>query len=159
MSGARSIYCIDTSSILVWFVDTYPPTIIPGLVTRVGELIGAGRLRAPKAVFDEIRPGDDCHAWARAQAEPFLEETVSVQRIVRRLMATHHDPARPTKGINGADPFVIAMARDGGAHWSVVADEHPGSRENRKIPFVCNAEGVRCLTIQQMMRAEGWQFR
>src|SRR5204862_1108615 len=29
MSGARSIYCIDTSSILVWFVDTYPPTIIP----------------------------------------------------------------------------------------------------------------------------------
>jgi hypothetical protein len=34
MSGARSIYCIDTSSILVWFVDTYPPTIIPALVTR-----------------------------------------------------------------------------------------------------------------------------
>ena len=159
MSGARSIYCIDTSSILVWFVDTYPPTIIPGLVTRVEELIGAGRLRAPKAVFDEIRPGDDCHAWARGQAELFLEETVSVQRIVRRLMATHYDPARPTKGINGADPFVIAMAQDGGAHWTVVADEHPGSLQNRKIPFVCNAERVRCITFQQMMLAEGWQFR
>jgi hypothetical protein len=100
MSGARSIYCIDTSSILVWFVDTYPPTIIPGLVTRIEELISAGRLRAPKAVFDEIRPGDNCHAWAKAQTELFIEETIAVQRIVRRLMATHHDPARPTKGIN-----------------------------------------------------------
>ena len=139
-------------------VDTYPPEIFPGLVTRMEELIDAGRLRAPRVVFDEIRPGDDCHAWAKAQTALFLEERVSVQRIVRQLMATHHDPARPTKGINGADPFVIAMAKDGGPNWAVVADEHPGSRENRKIPFVCNAERVRCLTFQQMMRAEGWQF-
>jgi hypothetical protein len=159
MSGTPSIYCIDTSSILKWFVDTYPPAIFPGLVTRMENLIDAGRLRAPRAVFDEIRPGDDCHAWARAQTALFLEETVAVQRIVRQLMATHHDPARPTAGINGADPFVIAMASDGGPHWIVVTDEHAGSGENRKIPFVCNAERIRCLTFQQMMLAEGWQFR
>jgi hypothetical protein len=61
-------------------------------------------------------------------------ESLSVQQIVRHLMATHHDPAKPHKGINGADPFVIAMAKDGGAQWKVVADEHPGSLENRKIP-------------------------
>jgi hypothetical protein len=69
------------------------------------------------------------------------------------------NPARPTAGINGADPFVIAMASDGGPHWIVVTDEHAGSHENRKIPFVCNAERIRCLTFQQMMLAEGWQFR
>jgi hypothetical protein len=51
------------------------------------------------------------------------------------------------------------MAKDGGAPWNVVADEHPGSLENRKVPFVCNAERVPCLTFQQMMLAEGWQFR
>jgi hypothetical protein len=159
MSGAPSVYCIDTSSIILWLVETYPPAIFPGLVARVEDLIAAGRLRSPKAVFDEIRPGDDCHAWCRAQTALFLEETGAVQRIVRQLMASHHDPAKPTKGINGADPFVIAMAKHGGPHWAVVADEHPGSRENRKIPFVCNAESVRWLTFQQMMRAEGWQFR
>jgi hypothetical protein len=159
MSGAGTIYCIDTSSILLWFVNTYPPAIFPGLVTRMEELIDAGRLRSPKAVFDEIRPGDDCHAWARAQTALFLEESVTVQRIVRQLMATHHNPLRPIKGISGADPFVIAMAKDGGAHWTVVADEHPGSLENRKIPFVCNAERVPCVTFRQMMLAEGWQFR
>jgi len=44
-----------------------------------------------------------------------------------RRRCRHHDPAKPHKGINGADPFVIAMAKDGGAQWKVVADEHPGS--------------------------------
>jgi hypothetical protein len=159
MPAASSVYCIDTSSILVWFVDTYPPTIFPGLLARMEELVDAGRLRSPKAVLDEIRPGDDCHKWCKERSALFLEEPVAVQRIVRRLMAAHHDPARPTKGINGADPFVIAMAMDAGPHCTVVADEHPGSRENRKIPFVCDHQGVRCITFQQMMLAEGWQFR
>jgi hypothetical protein len=152
-------YCIDTSSIILWYVDTYTPAIIPGLVTRIEELIAVGRLRSPKAVFDEIRPGDDCHLWCKAQTDLFVEEAPEVQRIVRRLMAAHHDPQKPHKGINGADPFVIAMAKDGGAHWTVVADEHPGSLVNRKIPFVCSTERMRCITFQQLMLAEGWQFR
>jgi hypothetical protein len=153
------IYCIDTSSIFQWFVDTYPPAIFPGVQGRIEELIAADRLRAPKAVFDEIRPGDDCHAWCKAQSELFIEESTDVQRIVKMLMATHQDPLKPHKGINGADPFVIAMAKAEGLHCVVVADEHPGTRENRKIPFVCNAEGVRCISFQRMMREEGWQFR
>jgi hypothetical protein len=70
-------------------------------------------------------------------------------------MATHHDPTRPVKGINGADPFVIAMAKAGGPEWSVVSEEHPGNTEARKIPFVCRAEGVACLSFQEMMLAEG----
>jgi hypothetical protein len=152
-------YCIYTSSIIKWYVDTYTPDIIPGLVTRIEELIATGRLRSPKAVFDEIRPGDDCHLWCKAQTVLFVEEGPNVQRIVSRLMATHHDPQKPYKGITGADPFVIAMAMDGGAHWTVVSDEHPGSLENRKIPFVCKAEGVPCISFQQLMLSEGWQFR
>jgi len=134
-------YSIDTSSVILWFVDVYPPSIFPGLATRVEALIAAERLRSPKVVLDEIRLGDDCHTWAKGQAaDLFVEESADVQQVVRRLMATHHDPARPLKGINGADPFVIALAGVTGS--IVVADEHPGSLENRKIPFVCNAEGI-----------------
>jgi hypothetical protein len=153
------IYCIDTSSILTWFVETYPPTIFPGLLTRIEDLITTARLRAPKAVLDEIRPGDDCHAWCKAQTDLFIEESAPVQRIVRQLMAAHQNPDKPQKGINGADPFVIAMAKAEGPHCLVVSDEHPGSQENRKIPFVCSVEGVSCITFQQLMLAEGWQFR
>jgi hypothetical protein len=155
---ASTIYSIDTSSIIKWYVEDYPPSIFETLVDRVEDLIKAGRLRSPKAVFDEIKPGDDCHKWCKGATELFVEESVSVQAIVRRLMATHHNAAKPHKGINGADPFAIAMAKDGGAEWTVVADEHPGSAENRKIPFVCNADGVKCISFQQMIAAEGWKF-
>jgi Domain of unknown function (DUF4411) len=150
-------YCIDTSSIILWFVETYPPAIFPGIGTRIEDLIVTGRLRSPRIVFDEIRPGDDCHQWAKGQADLFVEESTDVQRLVRQLMAVHHNPAKPQKGISGADPFVIAMAKVTGS--VVVADEHPGSPQNRKIPFVCNAESVGCISFQGLMRAEGWQFR
>lgn len=152
-------YCIDTSSILEWYVRRYPPDILPGLPARMEELIAAGRLRAPKIVFDEIKPGDDVHAWAKGQDELFVEESVDVQLVVRELMARHHNPAKPHKGINNADPFVIAMAIVSGRDWTVVADEHPGTAESRKIPYVCGQEGVVCITFQQLIKAEGWQFR
>jgi hypothetical protein len=85
MLAAAPVYCIDTSSILVWFVDTYPPMIFPGLLARMEGLIDGGRLCAPRAVLDEIRPGDACHKWCKEQPALFLEEPVSVQRIVTRL--------------------------------------------------------------------------
>jgi hypothetical protein len=153
-----TIYCVDTSSIIKWYVEDYPPTIFEGLQDRVEQLIGAGRLFSPRAVLDEIKPGDDCHKWCKGQDGLFIEESVSVQGIVRTIMATHHNKTKPHKGISGADPFVIAMAKDGGSDWTVVADEHPGSAENRKIPFVCNTERVECITFQQMILAEGWKF-
>ena len=153
------VYCIDTSSILEWYIRTYPPSIFPGLPDRLEELIAAGRLRSPKVVLDEIKPGDDCHKWAKEQTELFIEESIAVQLRVKKLLATHHNAAKPLKGINNADPFVIALAMDGGPNWTVVTDEHPGSVESRKIPFVCGYEKVPCINVQGLMKAEGWQFR
>lgn len=111
MPSPTTIYSIDTSSIIKWYVEDYPPFIFESLRDRVKELIDVGRLRSPKTVFDEIRPGDDCHKWCKAETGLFVEESVSVQGIVRKLMANHHNVAKPHKGISGADPFVIAMAK------------------------------------------------
>jgi hypothetical protein len=69
--------------------------------------------------------------------ELFVEESADVQKIVRQLMTTHHNPAKPHKGIKWGRPFCDRYGKAKGAHWEVVADEHPGSDENRKIPFVC----------------------
>jgi Domain of unknown function (DUF4411) len=157
LTSPTIIYCIDTSSIIKWYVEDYPPSIFEKLQVRIEELIAAGRLRSPKAVFDEIKQGR-LPRLVQGQTDLFLEESVPVQEIVTAIMAKHYNTGKPHKGINGADPFVIAMAKDGGTNWTVVADEHPGSAENRKIPFVCNAEGVNCITFQQMILAEGWKF-
>src|ERR1700733_13447477 len=94
------IYCLDTSSAIEWFVRTYPPSILPNLPERIEALIAADRMRSPKAVLSELsRIGDACCKWAKAKTGLFLEEEADVQRIVRQLMATHHNPAKPQKGI------------------------------------------------------------
>ncbi len=110
---AGTIYCIDTSSLLVWYVDTYPPAIFERLPTKMEELVAAGRLRSPKACFTEIK-SDNCQKWAKAQADLFVEEAAEVQLAVKAIMAAHFNPQKPHKGISGADPFVVAMAKAGG---------------------------------------------
>src|ERR1700733_11265297 len=98
------IYRLDTSSAIEWFVRAYPPSILPNLPLRMEALIAAGLLRAPKAVLDELtRIDDDCCRWAKAQTGFFLEESDEVQRIVRQLMATHRNLAKPQKALSGAD--------------------------------------------------------
>ena len=74
MMPPLSFYCIDTISILQWFVDSLSSGDFSGLQNRIEQLIAAGRLRSPKAVLDEIKPGDDCHTWCKAQAELFVED-------------------------------------------------------------------------------------
>jgi hypothetical protein len=78
-----TIYCIDTSSIIKWYVEDYPPSIFEGLQERIEELIAAGRLLSPKAV---------------------VEESVSVQGIVSTIMATHYNKEKPHKSISGVTP-------------------------------------------------------
>jgi len=60
------------------------------------------------------------------------------------------------KGRNGADPFVIALAvaRDG----VVVTEEYKGSLASPKIPVVCEALGVRCITTVEFVQDQGWTF-
>jgi hypothetical protein len=97
--AGSTIYCIDTSSIFKWYVEVYPPTIFPGLQRRIEELIVAGRLRAPKAVFDEIKPGDDCHKWVKSQTQ--LSKT-RVNALMLRSSLWHASRCARGEGVHRA---------------------------------------------------------
>ena len=75
------------------------------------------------------------------------------------LMATHHNAAKPLKGINGADPFVIAMAKDSGrtGRWS--ATSIPARRSPQDTVRLQAPSSVQCITLSGPDAAEGWQFR
>ena len=60
--------------------------------------------------------------------------------------------------VSGANPFVIAMAKDGGSHWIVVSDEHSGSLEFARFRSHVTTKKVPCISFQGLMFAEGWQF-
>jgi hypothetical protein len=59
------------------------------------------------------------------------------------------------KGGRNADPFVIARAAV--AQCPVVSMEQ--FKDNAaKIPNICRHFGVECLSLEQFMEREGWEF-
>ena len=137
--AAMDCYSIDTSALVDWWVRYYPPTVFPGVLPRIEQLIASGRLRASREVLDELqRVNDPCFRWAKARPDLFVDSNEDIQRIVRQIMRQYSGKLKPGKGISGADPFVVALAATHApAPWVVVTAEKPGSEENPKIPFVC----------------------
>lgn len=153
-------YSIDTSALIDWWVRYYPPSTFPTLQARLEELIQSGRLRASREVQTELERNDDALCkWAKSQ-ELFIDSDAAIQKIAIRIINQYRNDAKPDKGINGADPFVIALAASQTKPWVIVTGEKPGSQENPKIPFVCARENPRIETISilQLIAKEGWKF-
>jgi hypothetical protein len=152
-------YSIDTSALVDWWVRYYPPESFPSLVDHVGALIAAGELHASREVLDELlRQDDDLAKWAKDQQDLFIEDSEQVQDAVTVLMDKYYKPAKPDKGISGADPFVIGLAMTQNQPLIVVSGEKPGSEENPKMPYVCGGENVPHITFLGLIQAEGWKL-
>lgn len=120
-------------------------------------MVDAGDIRSVDLVRDELSARDDeVHQWARDQTNLFVPLTRDVQLAVRDVLAEHQRMIG--SGRSGADPFVIALAL---AHNGVVVTEETLSRSltKPKIPDVCDAMGVRRLTLLQFVLEQGWVFR
>ena len=79
-----------------------------------------------------------------------------IQRKVAELLGKYPRLVDTLKGRSQADPFVIATAVVFGA--VVVTGELPGTPEKPRIPFVCQAEGVRSINFLEMIRELGLTF-
>ncbi len=153
-------YSIDTSALIDWWVRYYPPSTFPTLQARLEELIQSGRLRASREVQTELeRNDDDLCKWAKSR-DLFIDSDAAIQKIAIRIINQYRNDAKPDKGINGADPFVIALAASQTKSWVIVTGEKPGTLENPKIPFVCTRENPKIETISflQLIAREGWKF-
>lgn len=156
-------YSVDTSAFIDWWVRYYPPSAFGGLIPRVEQLIAAGRLRCSREVKDEIEyENEGLKDWLKAQTDLCIDSDHAIQGVVIDLMNKFHNYAKPDKGINGADPFVIGVAITQATNpWTVVTGEKPGSQENPKIPWVCKHWGgtvVPHMTFLELVIAEGWNL-
>ncbi len=59
------------------------------------------------------------------------------------------------KGGHNADPFVIAKAATDGFTVVTMEKLKPNAA---KIPNICKHFNVPCMTLEEFMAAEGWQF-
>lgn len=175
MDPEKSLYCIDTSALVV-SGRSYPVEVFPGLWDGYGELAKNGRLRAPFQVLEELETsggeGDFAVRWVKEHsADLLLAPDEGQLEVVRELLARREfrgwvDPDKETPE---ADPFVVAAAISGNRSaegdlfpltWKVVSNER--SRPDRpqvvRIPDVCSAYGVSHLRLLQFLRELGWRF-
>lgn len=59
------------------------------------------------------------------------------------------------RGRKNADPFVIAKAAVEGREVVTMELLKP---HGAKIPNICGHFGIKCLSLEAFMEAEGWQF-
>lgn len=150
-------YSIDTSSLVESWWRRYPPDVFPTLWENyLPQLIAAHELHASEEVHVELeRQEDDVLAWSEGQPNFFIEIDGTLQTVVKAILANHANLIDARAGRSGADPFVIALAQVNDA--AVVTEEQSRPTKPR-IPDVCQALGIRCLNMLDLIREEGWQF-
>ena len=129
----------------------YPPDVFKTLWASIEALVDEGAIIASEEVYVEIaKKDDDLHDWIQARKSMLVAPEETIQERVAELLGKYPRLVDTLKGRSQADPFVIATAIERGA--VVVTGELMGTAEKPRIPFVCQAEGVRCITFLEMIR-------
>jgi len=150
-----STYSLDTNSILTAWNETYRPASFPGFWSSLEGLIRDGRSVVSSEVSRELSlKDDDAAEWAKAQPEFIIELEEEQITIVRGLATEFPALAKERLGRMRADGFVIALASWKGL--TVVTAEN--RRGPAKIPNICDARGIPCVSLADMIEREGWTF-
>lgn len=154
------IYCLDSSAWLDGWARDYPPEVFPSLWEKLAESINADVLKCSEEVYVELERKDDgLHDWLKAHKKVVVPIDEDIQRIVGQLLAEHPRLVDTHRNRSQADPFVIATAEKLGSHAVVVTGEKArGKLDIPKIPDVCEARGLGCITFLEMLKKLGWKF-
>ena len=95
--------------------------------------------------------------WCKQRGKMFIGIDEEIQPVVTEILTAHAKLVKVLSSRSSGDPFVIALVNVKGA--IVVTGERPsGSLNKPKIPDVCEAMGIRCLSLLEMMEEERWHF-
>lgn len=132
------------------------PNHFPQLWTNLEYLIDQRIIIASQAVLWELDVKHD-EIWAWAGGHPmFVAIDEEIQKRVNEISDKYPNLVDYRSERVGADPFVIALAEIEGC--TVVTGEIHGTSNRPKIPDVCDALGIRCIDIRQLIRDQGWTF-
>lgn len=155
------MYVFDTSPISTLFKNYYRKRF-PSLWANFDELVAEGKLVSTREVARELEDGpvESARNWAADQHDLFAVPTAAEAAIVAQIFGVAHfqqniELQKLLRGGRNADPFVVARAHD--QNRAVVTMEllKPNSA---KIPNICAHFGVPCMTLEEFMEEEGWEF-
>ena len=154
-------YVFDNSPLSTLF-KTFYRNRFPSLWVRFDHLVANGQIVSTREVLREIKDGatESLRDWAAQHQQLFTTPTAAEGAFVTRIYAIPHfqqniEQQKILKGGRNADPFVIAKAAV--EQGTVVTMEllRPNAA---RIPNICGRFNIRCLSLEEFMEREGWQF-
>ena len=156
------IYSIDASSLIDAYRSLYPMENFPALWRELEQLIKNDRLKMSEFVFAEAMRDKVLDKWCREKGlKPYLELKVddSDQRAVRNMLSEYPGILNVKKGTSGGDPWVVVLVMKFQNGVVVTEEKLTGNLQHPRIPDVCKASNIECVTIAGIIRKENWIFR
>jgi Domain of unknown function (DUF4411) len=156
------MYVFDNSPLSALFRNYYRNRF-PSLWKNFDGLVDKAGLVSTREVFREIMDGPitELCKWAdNHQDDLFATPTAAEGAFVVKIYAVPHfqqnlEQQKLLKGGLNADPFVIARAA---VEQRTVVTMEKLKPHAAKIPNICQHFGVACMTLEEFMEAENWQF-
>lgn len=151
-----TIYCIDTST-YIELKERYPSKNFKAIWKILQKMADEGRIKAPEAVLIELQEGDteeECTKFVRDNKDKIIvgwsdDFNDAVNDVASRNTEIVEKDESSTK--TNADLFVIALAKQNGY---IVVTQESKRPSPKKMPYVCNKEGVDCINWLEFMDAE-----
>ena len=144
-------YIIDTCSFSE-LKYRYSEDVFEGIWKQVLVEIEKGTIMSCEEVYEELKKQDDefFERFSRYRYM-FIDINDEIQDELIIILKEHETIIDLKKKKSGADPFVIATAK--AYNCTVVTEEkRSNSSKTEKIPDVCNAYGIKCITFLDMLR-------
>lgn len=157
----NKLYLLDANVIIHAHDYYYNMARVPEFWSWILHHAENGSLKMPFETMDEVKGGAEAqHAqWLRTadvRDRLLLDEELDsdlVADIVDRSYAPDLTEVEVEK--IGADPFLISYAMADPENRTIVSNETPkpsAIRANRKIPDVCNDNGVECQNVYSLLK-------
>jgi len=126
--------------------------------------VQAGRVKTVRQVLDELEQKfKPIYERLKPHKQDLLvaDGIAYSNEVAAEIRAIHRDHIKlynPIGGINPADPFLIAVAKELSKEHAtaVVTDERrSGARYRSKIPYVCQQRGVACIDRLEFLKEIG----
>ena len=154
-------YVFDNSPLSTLFRNFYRSRF-PSLWERFDGLVAEGHIVSTREAFREIEDGanESCRDWAAQNHQLFATPTAAEGAFVGRIYAVAHfqqniEQRKILTGGKNADPFVIAKAA---VEERTVVTMELFKPNAAKIPNICRHFNINCLSLEEFMEQEGWQF-
>ena len=154
-----SKYIFDSCS-LIELCERYPyeifPDIYDGIIFKMFE---TGELFSVTEAYEELR---DSQEFWQDYKDYFRDLTIEESKNLDEILSSEEFEVFRNWGMkendgHWADPYLVACAM-GDSEIVVVSEESSLKNPQRKIPYVCNKKGIRCIKLLEFFKEMNLQM-